>query len=536
MRPSRGILAKALMLSMVAAAVSSAPALAQFYDPAVASLGLNSDVARSPRLLGMGSLSLVVPDRYQRISLWDFAGSPLGLADVDSTSGLDLRPGTGSASGAFDPVPNYLRENLAGRTVGMPFEVFSRDREGNAAGAVGTLSSVRSDFPYDADRENRTTVKHPEVMPVMTGPFPYWGKGKLHYAVRLDFADETQQQDCRNYIDRPNGQFISLDGPLAARPDRFAPSKYSVRTMGFGGALSYPLGHIATLAIGLDERKDRIEGSDLGDRSESQVDEDRPTRTAQVTLIGKLGRSVEFGADLRQWASAADQTWMFTTSSGSGVVPLGGRGVLLKRDAKGSSFNSRVLLTSGPLHLGAQLWTRWERVSVTPPKADGSSFNVFLATVYNHAGADTLGLPDSVVANRAESRAFGIGTGASLDVGKGIAGLEFHWAKDDNTSNAFGPGPKPLGWSLRAGFEYPCSKVVTGRIGATAGRQDEDDYTANNEWNDRSVSAGFSVRPVGTTWGFDLGYAYAWGQSAYGDPQDHRNTHQQVQTLVHWAF
>ena len=35
------------------------PAFAQFFDPTVQSLGLTSDVPRSPRLVGMGGLSLV---------------------------------------------------------------------------------------------------------------------------------------------------------------------------------------------------------------------------------------------------------------------------------------------------------------------------------------------------------------------------------------------------------------------------------------------------------------------------------------------
>ena len=52
---------------------------AQVYDAARQSLDFSPDpTARSPRLLGMGRLTLA-SDVHNGIDLWDFAGNPIGI-------------------------------------------------------------------------------------------------------------------------------------------------------------------------------------------------------------------------------------------------------------------------------------------------------------------------------------------------------------------------------------------------------------------------------------------------------------------------
>jgi len=135
MRPSRRVLPKALLFTMLVGILTAGSAFAQFYDPALRSLDLASDVARSPRLLGMGGLSLVVPDHNQRLTLWDWAGNPVGIFGDDTTSTFDLRPATGSAAGTHDLEPQGVREDLAGRATATGFELLHRDRDGNLFGA-----------------------------------------------------------------------------------------------------------------------------------------------------------------------------------------------------------------------------------------------------------------------------------------------------------------------------------------------------------------------------------------------------------------
>jgi hypothetical protein len=87
------------MVAMLAMGVLVPAAHAQFYGETRRTAGLDADpLNRSPRLVGMGRLSLVLDDPHNRIDLWEFAGNPAGLLDADSVSAFELRPGTHSAS------------------------------------------------------------------------------------------------------------------------------------------------------------------------------------------------------------------------------------------------------------------------------------------------------------------------------------------------------------------------------------------------------------------------------------------------------
>jgi hypothetical protein len=537
MRPSRRVLPKALLFTMLAGLLSAGTACAQFYDPALRSLDLTSDVSRSPRLLGMGGLSLVVPDRNGRLTLWDWAGNPLGVYGDDSTSTIDLRPGTGAATGVHDRPSDGVRQDLAGRGTSTQFEMYHRDHDGNLFGVVGALSSVRSDRPYDVNEEVRSTVGDPHVLPIMAGPFPYFGGGKLRYALHMQFGSERVVDQYRAFVANAAGEFISLDGTTLTPPDLFTPTNYNVRTTGIGGGFSYPLGQRTILAFDVATRTERISGFDNGNRATSQVNENRPIGSGQASLIGRLGKSLEYGIDAQGWKASSQQDWVFTVSAGVGAFPLEGRGKLFERREEGSALRTRARWTSGPFELGGQVWTHWTRVNIDPPAAgDQTSLNIFLNQVFYHPGADSLVMPDSVVANEQNDRAWGYGLGASWKSKRAVAGLEWHWTRDAYDQAFGGPGPKRIGWDLRSGFEYQCSKVVTGRAGAGLSWADPDDYVRENEMQGRSISLGMGVRPVGASWNLDLGWTILWLQSDYGDPQQHRGSRQQLASQVHWSF
>lgn len=536
MSPFRRVLTNALVLCLAAAALGAGAARAQFYDPALHSLDLVTDVARSARLQGMGGLSLVVPDRDNHITLWDFANSPLGAYGEDSTGTLDLRPSFGSASDVHGMAAGE-RQHLAGRTTGMQFESFYRDHKSSAYGAVGLLNSLRRDTPYSDGLEQRRSVGLPEIMPIFNGPFPHFGGGKLRYAVRLRFGGEHQLDQYRTITTNPNGQYLSLDGTTVPTPVFFVPDEFRVNTSGVGGGFSYPLGKGTILALGMDAVEQRIKGSNNSERYSAERRETRPYAIGQASLVGRLGKSVEYGIDGRAWKANSEESWYFTISAGVGAEPLVGRGKLLERTEKGSSLKSRVRIVAGNLELGGGLWTRASKVEITPPAGnDPTSFNLFLNQVYLRQNADSLAKPDSVVANEIREWAWGYGVGASLHSKKSILGAEFHWSRDLYQQWLSGQGPKALDWDVRAGWEYACTNMITGRLGYGYRWWDRDDYLRLNEFKGNSASMGLGVHPAGTTWGFEGAWTFAWHQSDFGDPGASHGTRQLISTQVHWDF
>lgn len=538
MSPFRRVLTNALVLILAATTIGVHSAGAQFYDPALRSLDLVTDVARSPRLLGMGGLSLVIPDRDNHLTLWDFAASPLGAFGEDSSGTLDIRPATGSASGVHDLASGPgQRQHLAGRMTSVQFESFYRDHKSSAYGAVGRINSVRSDTPYSDGLELRRSVGLPEVMPIFNGVLPHFGGGKLRYALRMRFGGENSTDQYRAIVRKPNGEYISLDGATAQSPVFFVPDEYRVNTSGLGGGLSYPLGEGTVVALGLDAVEQRIKGSNNEDRFSAERVEKRPYTIGQATIIGRLGPSVDYGIDGRAWKSSSEESWYFTISAGVGAVPLVGRGKLLEREEEGSSLKSRVRIRAGNLEMGGGLWTRASKVDVTAPGADDpTSFNLFLNRVYYRQNADSLAKPDSVVTNQFRDYSWGYGLGASLKSGRSIVGAEWHWSRELATQALAGSGPKAVAWDVRSGWEYACTPIVTGRVGYRYRWWDQDDFVRMNEFKGHSASLGLGLRPAGTSWSFEGGWTLGWHQSDFGDPSGQRGTRQMLATQVHWGF
>lgn len=538
MSPFRRVLLNALVLALAAAGVGAGSARAQFYDPALRFVDLATDVARSPRLQGMGGLSLVIPDLDNHISLWDFANSPLGAFGEDSTSTLDVRPSTGSASDVHDLLSSAgERQQLAGRMTGLQFESFYRDHKGTAVGATGRINSLRTDSPYSDGLELRRAVGLPEVTPIFNGVLPHWGGGKLRYGVRLRFGGEHLIDQYRTITTNANGQFISLDGVTVPTPVFFTPDEYRVNTSGLGGGLSYPIGGHTVIALGLEAVEQRIKGSNNSNRYSAERRETRPYTIGQATIIGRLGPSVEYGVDGRAWRANSEESWYFTISAGVGAEPLVGRGKLLEREEEGSALNSRVRIHAGSLELGGNFWTRATRVDITPPDAnDPTSFNRFLNLVYRRQNADSLTKPDSVVTNQLRTYDWGYGVGASLRMPRGILGAEWHWSRELDLQDYAGEGPKAIAWDVRSGWEYECTPLITGRVGYGYHWWDQDDFTRLNELKGHSASVGLGLHPAGTTWRFEGAWTLGWRQSDFADPGSSRGTRQMLASQVHWSF
>lgn len=537
MSPSRRVLPLALTMLTLAASFVAAPAFAQFYTPVLRASGLADDFAQSPRLLGMGGLSVAVADRDHEISLWDLGANPLGAFWDDSVSTLKLMPRTGSASGAHDLTATRQREDFAARTIGLPFETFHRDAKGRVFGVYGALKSVRTDNPFSDDVELRRSVGEPDVTAIANGPMPYVFKDKMRYALRLRFASNHLRDEYRLFVDNPTGEYLSQDGMVITPPNIFAPDEYKVKTRTFGAGFSYPLGKQHTLALMADVMNEHISGTNSGGRYDGEITESRPTKVGQATLAGRFGKSVTYGIDGQGWMTKAPQDWRFSLSAGVGAIPLSGRGRLLEREEKGSSLDSRIRWTGDKVALTGRLWTAAGKTNITAPKSsDWSSFNHFLSDIWYRVGTDTLWLPDSVRSDEARRYAWGYAAGASYQFARGVAGVEWNWGRDLTTDQFTGEGPQAIDYDVRAGVEYVCTPMVKGRLGWGAHWRDSDDFTKGNEFVGQSVSAGLGLKPVKTTWGLELGYTFGWLNSDYGDPLQHRRTQQQLVSQLRWDF
>lgn len=539
MSPSRGVLAIALCLFVASAIAVVRPASAQFYDPTLRSLDLSIDpIGRSPRLLGMGRLSLAVDDDSYKFDLWDYAQNPLGIFEDDTTSTAELWASSGATSSMRDAlvVPGE-RQLQAGRANDFPLEIWHRTEKSHTAyGVAARVRTVREDLEYGTDLERRRAIRAPSMMPVMTGPFPWLGGRKLTYALRFNFGGETLEDQYRFYVSTPAGQSLDQNGLFAASPSLFEPNEFKVVTQGIGGGLAYELTKNWKLAVMTDALRHRIEGSNELSRSSAETKEKRPYGIGQATIIGRIG-ALELAADGRGWTSNSEQSWRFSLSGGTGGTPLAGRGKLLERTEEGTSFDARARWRSGAMTLGGTVGTRYGQVEITPPGAtDPTSLNAFLRSIYTRTGVDTLTLPDSVRANVFEHRDVSFGAGAGWAWKRATMGFEYHWNRAIQDAALSGSGPRRISWDVRSGLEYRCNAVLTGRAGYVYRWADRDDFTAANEWIGHAATLGFGLHPQGTTYHIEAGYSFQWEQADFGDPALPHANRQNLATQIRWDF
>ncbi len=537
MRSARKVLVCSIVLTALAAAMAP-PAHSQFFDPAIRSLDLGTgSPVRSARLLGMGRLALIGGDRDDELSLWDFAGSPAGIYDDDTVSTLTFRPGTDAADGAHDRFDGIRRQDLAARSLRLQFEGFRRDRlSGGVFGVVGALRSLRFDRPYSDALARRDEIGVPAIMPILSGRLPYLGGGKVRYALRGRFEGEQAAQQYRLIQQNAAGQFISLDGDAANPPDLFEPDDYRVNTTGFGASFAMPVAGGHTAALGIDAVTQNIKGSNVGTRHSTERVEGRPYLVGQASMVGRLG-ALEYATDGRAWKANSSEDWRFTVSGGVGALALTGRGKLLDREERGSSLDSRIRWRSGSFELGGSFFTRAVEATRTPPgAADRTSFNAFILSLRNVAGADTLALPDSVVANEINDRTFGFAGGLGWTGARTRLGAEFHWRRDLRYQQINGTGPERQAWDLRGGMEFRCNEVLTGRLGYAISDVDEDTGTRQNEYTGHGPTLGLGLTPTGAAWDVQAGWALQLRQSDFGDPSQQRQSRQNLSVSLHWRF
>jgi len=562
MNPRRWVHRSAWIVSWVAVAWFAVPAGAQFAEPSRQSADLPPDpIARSARLLGMGRLTLLA-DRDNRIHLWDFAGNPVGILDADSVSTLTLRPSTTSASSSVDQPGAYgdieLQE-AASRNSRFHIEAFRRPGTGTSYGIVGELTQLRTDALYSATSERRSQYSNPLGIPMVAGQLPFLDRERTRYAIYGIFGLNDSRDEYRRLSENATGRYVDHSGTLMAPPNYFEPEEYFVRRLGGGASLAYQAARSLQVSIGGNIVSNGIVGTNEGDRYASEVRERRPIYTGQGTLIGKLGESLEWGADGQMWVSARSQaTWVFTISPSGGPgpsrPPLSGRGDLAKRKEEGNRIRLRSRWSAGSLDLGGSFGAAYRKTQVTPaPLSASNSFNLFRLRAYSEiAAADTIGFPEDVLSSTVEQRdwegAGGLAT--RLPGGRGVVAAEFHYVQRSTESltgqgaiaeEIFGAPPiasetKGVLWDVRSGIEYRCTDIFTGRAGYIYRTLDEDAETKMNEYLSQTVTAGIGLRPFGARWNLEAGYAFEWGQADFGSPVRPRSTRQQLGVQLQWAF
>jgi len=548
MSPTRRVVSCASFVSCLMVLSWAAVASAQFYDPTLRSLDFGlDDVARSPRLLGMGGLSLVVPDRNASYSLWDLAALPAGLYADDTTSTLDLRPGTDALSSVSRIELGRERQDLASRRTATQTEAVYRNHEtGSMFGFVGDLSSLRWDHPYAptiAARgttlpiELRESLVHPEANAILGGEIPRYFHHHLRWGAHLRFRDETVEDQYRLIVENAAGQYIDLAGGEVPAPAEFTPTSVDVNTTGIGVSTAYAMGRRTQVGFGIERQTDDIHSTNDLIRSSSEFHEKRPYWNGQAALVGGFGKSFEYGITATGRLAKSDVDWRFSADAGVGAEPLTGRGNMLTRDERSSEMRARARWSSGRATIAGSLYTEASKVLVDPPHAnDATSLNRFINAAFNRAGTDTLSLPDSIVHGESRRNAWGMGAGVGYRFRHTTVGGEFHWSRDVRFTLTQGAGPQRIAWDVRGGLEQPMGARMKGRLGYAYHWVDEDDFTAGNEFKANAVSAGLGYAPAGASWTLESAYRLEFRTQDFSSASDRRQSRQNIALELHWAF
>jgi len=546
MGPSRRVLRSAIVTAACLGALTGiSPSAAQRYDVALRSLDYSPDpLARSPRLLGMGRLTLA-DDLHNRITLWDFAGNPTGIAEAESVTTFEYRPVLRTSAVLHDvPAGTRLRERqeLASRQVRHSIETWRRSPGTPAYGLVAELATLQLDRPFGEAVERRGQFTVPAIGGAVNGRVPWLKSDRFDFALRLDYGLEIHDDDYVEFLRLPQGDYLGQESAAVPPPDLFTPDRVETSSLRGGVGFSMRVTRAIKAALGYDRARVKVRSTLVGLRSTSKVNEDRPFDIAQASLIGRLGRHLEWGADGRAWRSRSEEFFFWSVSAGPSERPVAGTGKRLDRDEKGTSLRTRVRWTSGPLELGAGLGTRFRRAIATPwyPQnaGDQAGFNDFLGQVGTRLGADTLLLPARVMPSRIEERSYEISGGGTIRLPgrRGVLGAEVHRRQFRIEEFTIGGGPEPRGWEVRAGGEYRCSATFLARAGWSYGVHDRDDLTADDAYRSAIATTGFGHQPEGSRWSVDFGYAYEWVRADFVDPTATRGSHQHLALQMRWQF
>jgi hypothetical protein len=497
-------------------------------------------IARSTRLLGMGRLTLA-DDRNNRLTLWDFAHNPVGLAESDSASEVELWPGTQSVDAQRDLVAgddNQVRQLLDARGQGIAYEAFHRSRHGMAYGARGTFGHRSVNQLYDQQTGVDQKFTAPDVEAILNGEMPRIG-ARMHWSLRGTFGRQDVENRFHTIERNSAGEFVGIAEDQVRPPDFFTPDEYRIKTNGVGLGLSYNAGPWLTATAGADFLTMRIEGENSDVRHLSSTGESRPYRVYQSTARGQIGSSFEWIADGRLWRAQNEQNWNFTLAAGVQQEPLTGRGFMYQRREDGSTLRTRARWALGELTLGGSFETAYGKVEITGPRTDDlTSFNYFLNTLNYRQNADSLVLPDSVRSDVAYQRDVGFAVGGTwaMPWRHSLAGAEYHHFRGVHDQHLTGTGPRQVSWDVRTGFEVPCTRVLTGRVGFVHRANDGDTETERNETIGNAVTAGLGVIHPGARWSLQASYGFEWLAVDYADPYQSHGGGQQFALNLRWAF
>lgn len=542
---SRRVLMSAIVMTVCLGVASGPfPAAAQQYETSLRSLDYSPDpLARSPRLLGMGRLTLA-DDLHNRINLWDFAGSPTGIAAAESLTTLEYRPSTRSSTGLHElpgASPPRERQQLAARQMRHSIETWKRAPGEATYGLLAEVATLRWDRPYNGSVEERGNFRVPRLTGVINGRLPWVPSTRFDYALRLGYSLETYDDLYLDYFQLPQGEYVGKPSAVAPSPDLFTPNHAEVSNLGGGIALSMRATRDLKVAIGYDRERVMVRSDNEGLRSTSRTDEQRPFNIGQASVVGRVG-PLEFGADGRAWRSESEEFFFWSVSAGPTQDPLAGLGKRLSRKEEGSSLRTRARWTAGSLELGGAFNTSFRRGITTPwyPRnvGDDQGFNDFLDEVGLRGGADTLLVPARVQASLVEVSGLEVVGGGTWrrSGGRGSFGAEFHRWRLRTDVSSVGRGPEPTGWDVRAGGEHRCGPTFLARAGWSYGLSDRDRLTADNQYRHVTATAGFGHQPAGSRWSVDLGYAFEWLYPDFADPVKSRETRQQLALQMRWSI
>lgn len=534
-------LALSAILGAVLLATLPAPAFAQVYDNARPRLDLAPDpIARSPRLLGMGQLTLAA-DPHNQLNFWDFAGNPLGILDADTTSTFTLRPATASSAGVGDEIDTGRDRQYAGsREARFGYEAWRRTDEGTVYGLAGDVSHLSISRTYDGSTELRGTFEAPYVLAAINGRMPYFSSDLLKYEMHASFRGESSLDEYRTLYRNAKGDFLGRESDILPPPNFFVPNEVRVSSLAIGSGLAYQVAPWLSAAGGFELSSNRVDEENVTLIHEYGTGADRSYYSWRAGASGQWGsgdRRAEYIYDVRSWTSDAETRWRFTLKAGLNQPPFAGRGAMLDRAEDGLHHRGRVRFLQGALELGASFDGWMREVTVTPPlPGDPESFNSFLNLAANREGADSLGLPDSIRASRVEESSWSTAFGATWKLRKGTVGVEYHYREASFEQEVAGEGPKRKAWDVRTGVEYPCAPALIGRAGYVFRSDDRDLFTLRNEFKSHILTLGLGLVPGGSIWGLDLGYAVEWLSPDFDDPAGSRESRQRLAAQLHWTF
>lgn len=521
------------------------PVQAQLYERAQRALDYWPDpLARSPRLLGMGRLRLA-DDLHNRITLWDFAGNPTGIASAESVSTFEYRPTFRSSSTLKDVTSGtsqHERQELAASQSRHNIETWHRAPGTTAYGLIGEIATLKVDRPYGESVERRGSFVVPGIGGAVNGRVPWIKSDRFDYALRLAYRREFLDDAYYEYFSLPQGQYLGKKTAIVPPPDLFTPNDLQTKELSAGVAFSMRVMMGLQAAIGYDRANVKLRSVLEGLRSTSSVEQDRPYHIGQASLIGRFGPHFEIGADGRAWTMKTEEFFVWTVSAGPTFAPLSGDGKRLDRDERGTTLRTRARWVGEAFDVGAGFNTGYRRAIETPwfPQGAGTpaGFNDFLDQVGYRVGADTLLLPERVTFSQVEERSIDGLVGATwrLPERRGTIGAEYERGRIKNDQAGIPEGARAELWEVRVGGEFPCGDAFLARGGWSYGIRDQDERTTANEYRSTYATVGIGYRPPAGKWSADLGFANEWVHADFADPTQSRGSNRRTAIQLRWAF